>query len=169
MRLLWEHSLKETGHSWTRLNQALRSTLKSLINAGVEFHEDDFAIIHEEMRPGYWFGERGEEEFYRLAVDAGNLSACKAVEKSLGFDAFILYGKRLYVGADVVIEGVKYEITSHSGKDAFNLVRRYRDPKFSNRVAGLGKLTRQMIKEMNAARRKEKKLAATSNEEGTDR
>lgn len=100
--IMYHESMSATGHSWTRLNSALHSTLSNAINAGMRMDPDDFHDICNDMRGGYWFGtdnnESQGEGFYNVAVGANNLSACQSFEKWVGRNPFVWEGRRLCLG-----------------------------------------------------------------------
>ena len=93
LTLVWQHKQEATGHSWLRLNQAMRSALNLAVEAGMRFGPDDLKDTNlGQFRPGYWFHG---EMFYRRAVAYRNASAWKACENAWGRKAFIIKGAKL--------------------------------------------------------------------------
>jgi hypothetical protein len=89
---VWGSQGKTTGHghSWRRLNAAMQSALRLAIESGMEFGEDDFAVIRREYGPEYWLHI---ENCYAMAIDAQhgpNPSAYQAIEKHLGRKPFVI-------------------------------------------------------------------------------
>lgn len=78
---VWGQTNRAIGHSWERLNGAMRAALRLVISAGFEFQGCEFAAIRDRWSPGYWLDI---ERAYTWAVAADNLSAAKAIEAYLG-------------------------------------------------------------------------------------
>lgn len=76
LRSVWTASDRGTGHSWERINTAMRAALRLAISAGFRFEIGDFDL--DEFRPGYWMGDG--EWAYSLAVAEGNDGAARAFE-----------------------------------------------------------------------------------------
>jgi hypothetical protein len=124
--ICWRHNREGTSKSWLRLNQSMRAALFLALEAGMEFHEDDFRYMSKNMRIGYWAGDL--EDFYRMAVLYRVPSAWKAFEKYHGRKPFIHgpatvkhnYGggkmgggpARLVVGAEFWWQGERVHVTS---------------------------------------------------------
>lgn len=98
LEIIWKYSLDATGHSWTRLNGALRQHVKTMIEGGMPFDLGDFAWVREHYNSGYW---SDFESWYSAAVEVRNLSACKSIEAAIERNPFILNGQRLAVGTEV--------------------------------------------------------------------
>ncbi len=110
LTLLYESSMASTGHSWTRLNSAMRDATKIAIEAGLTFGVGDFATFAKELRSTYWIGDG--ECIYAAACEVGNLSACQSFETWRKRPAFVQDGKRLHVGADMTWDGKRCKVTS---------------------------------------------------------
>lgn len=78
--IVYDASLKSTGHSWGRLNTALQTALQTAIGSGFEFADDDWAYIGSHYRSGYWLGDDVERWYSRCVAD-GNMSAITSYEK----------------------------------------------------------------------------------------
>lgn len=76
---VWDHALAATGHSWARLNRSLRNALVLAIDSGMKFGRDDFKVIEQRYRPGYWMSNG--EGIYSTAVESANDTAAIAFEK----------------------------------------------------------------------------------------
>lgn len=113
VRLVFTEGQKATGHSWTRLNQALYQAAKVAIEGGMRFNLEDFTDFYVEMRAGYWIGAH-PDGLYAAACKVGNLSACRAYEHHYGFCPYELDGQRVFVGHDFVWEGERVTCTSVS-------------------------------------------------------
>lgn len=98
LEIVWAHSLKKTGHSWTRLNWALCQYIDVCINVGMPFDLGDFAWIVSHYSSSYW---ADTERWYSIAVKVNNLTACKSLESYKKSEPFIFNGHRLAVGTDV--------------------------------------------------------------------
>lgn len=79
---VWRGCGQTAPASWERLNHATRRALELAIGAGLRFDEGDFRRLAGEFRFSRWAGGEGGmgEWAYRLAIGAGNKSACKAFE-----------------------------------------------------------------------------------------
>ena len=87
LTIVWENTLKATGHSWERLNHAMHAALKLAIGAGFEFETDDMKQVMANYRTGYWIGD--PEWCYSMAIGQGNLSAAKSYEAWKAREPFI--------------------------------------------------------------------------------
>jgi len=133
LRLVWEHVQEATGHSWLRLNQAMRSAIFLAVEAGMRFGPDDLTDANLcGFRPGYWFDG---EMFYGRAVAYRNASAWQAYEKAHGRKPFIIKGAklpdahnygagrmdgdlpRLVIGAEFQWKGEKLSVTSFNDRE----------------------------------------------------
>lgn len=95
---IWDNRQEATGHSWTRLNQAMSNGVTLAIQAGLFFDRTDFGLMHKKFNGGYWFGESGGEGWYSTAIEYSNESACQALEQWFGRKPIIFDGRRLHVG-----------------------------------------------------------------------
>lgn len=111
-RTLYRESLAATGHSWQRLNGALFALVRIAITAGVEFAEDDIRACARDCQGGYWFGVDGPENWYSVAVEVGNLSACASIEHYLKRPRWRIDGAILHVGAEIKWDGHTCKVTS---------------------------------------------------------
>jgi len=84
MELVYDFSCADTGHSWDRINHAMRSSLHTAIQGGLRFNRVDFAMLAERLGSGYWLRNDGGnmvgEWFYREALIYGNSSAAQSFE-----------------------------------------------------------------------------------------
>jgi hypothetical protein len=116
LSVLWKHSLKATGPSWTRLNAGMRQALHVAIRTGLPFALEDFERLSARFRFRYWCGKDTEknagEQFYTTACQCGNRSACRSFEHHAGRKPFMVHGQRLHLRADVRWEGVDTLVTS---------------------------------------------------------
>jgi len=115
VRLVYTEGQKATGHSWTRLNQALYQAAKVAIEGGLLFNQDDFTTFHTDTRASYWIGAH-PDGLYAAACKAGNESACRAYEHHYGFAPYELDGRRVFVGHDFAWNGERVTCTSISEK-----------------------------------------------------
>lgn len=111
VRLVFTEGQKATGHSWTRLNQALYQAAKVAIEGGLRFDLEDFTIFYAKMRAEYWIGAH-PDGLYAAACKVGNLSACRAYEHRYGFCPYELDGQRVFVGHDFMWKGERVTCTS---------------------------------------------------------
>jgi hypothetical protein len=82
LQTVWDNALSATGHSWERLNQSMRQTLKLAVTSGFPFVAGDLKGL-DKFRPGYWMGET-PEWLYSLAIEENNTSAAVAFEEWKG-------------------------------------------------------------------------------------
>jgi hypothetical protein len=84
LQLVWKNTCDANGHSWDRVNHAMRDALYLAISAGLRFSRGDFAAFAAEFRSGYWLGNDGGnmlgERTYRHALIHGNQSAALSFE-----------------------------------------------------------------------------------------
>lgn len=111
VRLVFTEGQKATGHSWTRLNQALYQAAKVAIEGGLRFDLEDFTSFYAKMRAEYWIGAH-PDGLYAAACKVGNLSACRAYEHHYGFCPYELDGQRVFVGHDFMWKGERVICTS---------------------------------------------------------
>lgn len=111
VRLVFTEGQKATGHSWTRLNQALYQAAKVAIEGGLRFDLEDFTSFYAKMRAEYWIGAH-PDGLYAAACKVGNLSACRAYEHHYGFCPYELDGQRVFVGHDFMWKGERVTCTS---------------------------------------------------------
>lgn len=126
LQFMWDHVQERTGHSWLKMNHAMREALVLAVKAGMEFGKEDFLEMQVRFRSGYWLTEA--EGIYTTAVIYRNASAYRAYEFHRGRKAFIVKGARvpvatgdgpaggglarLVVGARFEYEGVGVVVTS---------------------------------------------------------
>jgi len=77
-----------TGHSWERLNNAMRGALKMAVGAGFEFKLNDITHVIRNYRSSYWIGE-SDEWVYADAISVDNTSAIKSYEHCRKREPFI--------------------------------------------------------------------------------
>lgn len=107
---VWKHTGDNGGTSWDRLNDAMSSSLRLAINAGLQFDLDDFKSFSRDFNSRRWIGDA--EWCYSKACGSehndhgGNPSAVQSFEAWLGRKPFLVRHepkektpKRLYVGA----------------------------------------------------------------------
>jgi hypothetical protein len=141
LAVLWNGRQEATGHSWLRLNQAMRDGLMLAVSMGLLFYEDDFAVMSDRFRFGYWCGE-SLEDFYRLAIAFNNRSSWKAYETYMSREPFVWpntfeggYGgggssthnsTRLVVGSKFVWQKHIVTVTSINDKEGYVTACQYR-------------------------------------------
>ena len=76
---LWGGEGASSGHSWERLNHAMRRGLVLAIGAGLKFCAGDFEAIIARLGGSHWLGD-SDEWIYTEALSCGNRSAWKAYE-----------------------------------------------------------------------------------------
>lgn len=175
--LVYAESLKSTGHSWGRLNSAMRNALSIAIGVGFKFSIGDFKHIFTNYKSGYWVGDE-VEWWYTKSVSASNMSAIASFETYKGREPFIadrvdqpkcdfshLTGprskERLSVGAQFVWKGDRVRVNSFAPDGSYlNACSYRRTGAFTKKVAKRFKITRQDIISDRAAR----KLAAKKTE-----
>jgi hypothetical protein len=114
IEMMW---LYNGNQSCSRLNSTMSSTMSLAINGELQFNEDDFSLIYEKMRGGYWFGcnSNGKgygDSFYTDAVMVNNMSAIKAYEKWTGLKPFISKdGHRVRTGSYFYNNEFRYHVT----------------------------------------------------------
>lgn len=133
LELVWRHNCAVVPHAWERVNHSMCRALELAIGAGLRFAPGDFGTIDDRYKPGFWYGEQGGEQFYRLAVVVGNVSAAQAWESRHGRRPLLaddvepppwatlggyihLAGRRvrerLFVGAEFNYRGQRATVTS---------------------------------------------------------
>ncbi len=83
LALVWENT---PPGSWDRVNHAMRAAMKLAILAGLRFDQADFGVVCCVFRGGYWYRS---EDWYAMAVAAGNIAAAHALESYLERKPFI--------------------------------------------------------------------------------
>lgn len=111
VRLVFTEGQKATGHSWTRLNQALYLAARVAIEGGLRFDLEDFTDFHGEMRALYWIGAH-PDGLYAAACKSRNRSACLAYEHHYDFAPYELDGQRVHVGHAFEWNGERVTCTS---------------------------------------------------------
>jgi len=175
LELVWENQGYQMGHSWGRLNYAMRSAAYLTIKYGLEFHPDDFTTIAKRFRIGYWGGKDGHmcgEDFYSLACDPGrgtsNRSAAISFETWKGRKPFILdRNKRIAVGTRFKWYGETVLCTSFTEDGEYLVACSYHDRPRDERGYVSGpvkvkhryKISHTDIRDCRTARRKQKELA----------
>lgn len=81
--LTWANANTEIGHSYERLNHAMRESLSMAIETGFRFAKNDVRFIIQNYRSGYWIGE-STEWIYADAIRIGNASAYTSYEQWCG-------------------------------------------------------------------------------------
>lgn len=109
--LVWRSVNSALPHSWTRVNGSMRQALFLALTSGMEFADDDFAVMSSRFNSGRWLG-CDIESFYRIAVELGDSRAWKAFEKANGRKPFILDGTRMFVGREFEWRGDRVKCTS---------------------------------------------------------
>lgn len=157
VRHLYAKSLSATGHSWTRLNGAMYQSVHIAIAAGLEFDLDDIGVMLNEMRGSYWFHDDGPESWYRKAIEIGNRSAWKALERYFKREPFIFNGNRLFVGSRIEWDGKMADVTSFSsdGNHLVACVGERRDN--SRKTVKRHKITRDDLRERSVKKPKKAK------------
>ena len=87
LRHVWENTPRPP---WARLNHAMQAAMRLAVEAGFDFTPADLSPeTLGKFRYGRWWGEKGWDDLYRLAVECGNLSAALAIESALGRPPYI--------------------------------------------------------------------------------
>jgi len=81
---VWSHCPRG---SWRRLNNAMHAATKLAIESGMHWAKADFRTIAKTMRLHRW---GNTENFYRIAITVGNLSAAQSIEAYLKRPPFIV-------------------------------------------------------------------------------
>ncbi len=108
-RHVWDHNSAAAPWSWRRVNAAMHGAVNLSINAGLKFAVSDFAVIAKDFRMGYW---GHSEQFFAVAVQADNISACQAIEAHLNRKPFTFEGTRVYVRRQFFWNGQRVTCTS---------------------------------------------------------
>ena len=140
LTILWRGTNRATGHSWRRLNTSMDRGTRLAIEAGMRFKVDDFKYVSGHFQWGWWAGNDSgfAEQYYTLAVQESNYSACVALEAYFGRKPFIAdyytrqelqwhhpspYGGhirgRLCVGAEFPWDGRQVKVTSFADKGKY--------------------------------------------------
>jgi hypothetical protein len=149
---------RQAGRSWRILNHSLREGLKLAIQAGFHFNPTDFDTFGRTYGMAHWqYGAGGGEGYYGLAVQSGNLSACKSFEAWKGRNPFRCDGKRLFVGAKFLWNGEEVVCTGFT-EDGRIVARSYDDQNESQKRKS-NRIYKINLKELRTApREKESKL-----------
>ncbi len=176
LRIVWGWNSHQMGHSWERISSSMHRALALAIESGLRFNPDDLRLIADEFRPEYWCKW---ETMYALACchperrhgwgsrgHGQNRSACLSIEKMLNRKPFILKGHRLCVGAGVQIGGEQAYATSFGHADGEHWINvcsyhPYQQSK-PDRPRHRFKITRVLLKEMNAMANNRKKAEANT-------
>lgn len=151
--------------SFRRLNDALQKVLTATIEAGLPFKEGDIATVYRNLGGAYWFGSPAADGFYCVAVEVGNISACRSIEAWWGQKPFMWNGKRLaYASTLVWRDGVHSELVRVTSLHDTHLVACAYDAPWPR-----GKVVRRYTithKQLRAAQRtdQQKKRRAKSND-----
>lgn len=175
--LVWSTTNAAVGHSYERLNHAMRSALELAIGAGFEFKEGDIKHVFDNYRSGYWIGE-SNEWIYTDAITVGNMSAIKSFESAVGRQGFLaddvdigvrrntfvhLVGdrkrERLCVGASFTYRGLRLTVTSFAnGSDYVNACTYVPKDDYRKKIDKRFKITREDIISERAERKERSKL-----------
>lgn len=179
LKILWDNRMDGTGFSYQRINEGMRSALHLAITMGMKFRAEDFSQIYKDFRGHYWFYTDNDhsqgEGFYRVAAEAGNLSACQSFEKWKERQPFIYEGKRLHHGAIVEWKGATCAVTSFSEDGQYLTLCSYtkRPYQHDGRTYYHGKIKKRFkvtLVELRAAenekRKAKKKAVANANNDG---
>jgi hypothetical protein len=184
---VWNLSQKQTGHSWTRLNQVMRDSVRLAIDGGMRFDVGDFGHIRSHYNSSYWLDL---EWWYSRAVERGHVNACQAIEALLLRPPFILNGSRLCVDSkpndciqsverqrecDVaemkMIEWIGWpqaRVTSFPDGDSFIVSSTWDGKKHRSKPARRWTITRDMLRECNAVIRRVSKRAKEADANGNN-
>lgn len=134
--LVYGNANRKTGHSWERLNHAMRDALALAIGSGFEFAEGDVAYIMGHYKSGCWIGET-DEWVYADAINVGNMSAIHSYERYKGREPFFGTNvrfrgdntylhlsstrkkERLAVGVEFEWHGKKHRVTSFAADNTY--------------------------------------------------
>jgi len=188
--LVYDSACKANGHSWERINHAMREALEMACGAGFAFHEDDMERIFDNYKSGYWIGE-SDEWVYAAAVVAGNMQAIRSYEKVKGREPFIatevrlptrpaeqyMHGvhdrqkERLVVNARFKWQGVEVRVTSFAKDSSYINCCSYKPRKkgeYGDKIDKRFKITRQELLENRAMDRERKSLVERIRRCGSD-
>lgn len=104
LEVVWKNNCEVFSHSWRVINEAMYAALNLAIHTGFRFSKNDFTIIDEQYRIGYWGGNDRHmlgERFYSTACEGShgcNRSAAIAFENWKHRKPFILDGVRFSIG-----------------------------------------------------------------------
>lgn len=178
--LVWGSANSAVGHSYERLNHAMRSALDLAIGAGFEFKEGDIKHVCDNYRSGYWLGE-SNEWIYTNAITVGNMSAIKSFEAAVGRQGFLaddvdigvrhntfvhMIGdrvrERLCVGASFTYRGLRLTVTSFAdGSSYVNACSYVPKGEYKKKIDKRFKITREDIISERAERKERSKLLAS--------
>ncbi len=179
LRLAWEQANQKTGHSWHRLNHAMRTALELAIGAGFPFEAADFVVVYGEFRGSRWVGAENEW-VYSFAVSQGNQSAARAWETFKGREPIIgdevddakchdgyQHGGgqkqtgRLHVGCSFLLGAERLKVTSFSRNGQAVIACSYyprQKGEYTDRVKSRRKVTAVMIQADRADRKEHARL-----------
>lgn len=159
--IVYGNANEATGHSWERLNHAMRDALSLAIGSGLKFFKGDLTYIGKNYRSGYWRGE-SDEWIYCLAVTVGNMSAIQSFEQWKGREPFIATNvspshhhngylhmsgdrqkERLAVGFKFNWEGKQVTVTSFAPDSSYLTACSYKRVKGKNDRYGRDKLEKR--------------------------
>lgn len=103
-------------------NSTMHGTLRIATESGMKFEVGDIGEIYDLFRAHWWIGE-STEGYYTRAVEAGNLTACRAWERYFDRPALLWPEKTakpelLHVGSLITWEGLPLRITSFNSDEA---------------------------------------------------
>lgn len=150
LEVVWANANRATGHSFERLNHAMRNAMEMAIGAGFVFAEKDMERIASDFGWGHWCGE-SSEWVYSLAIQVGNMSAIREYERWKVREPFIatkvttsersgayVHGsgtrdkERLHVGCEFMWQGHKVVVNSFAKDSAYVNVGAYKKVKTTN-------------------------------------
>ncbi|MCX6811190.1 MAG: hypothetical protein NT039_00645 [Candidatus Berkelbacteria bacterium] len=104
MKVAWHKNKPKPGKKWHWLKgRAMREVLGKAIKDGVRFEVGDFRYFVKDLELSQWAFSYPRwydamEEFYCLAIEAKNESACRSLEFWLDRPALYLHSELMYVG-----------------------------------------------------------------------
>jgi hypothetical protein len=121
--LVWKNSNSSIGHSWTRLNTAMRQALSLAITSGFEFTVGDMLNVFANYRSERWIGS-SDEWIYGTAISCRNASAYQSFEFAKDRTPFIAETsdgarKRLAVGTELWWESELVCVTSFAKDQSY--------------------------------------------------
>lgn len=115
----WEHS---NYPSHRQKNATMQGTLRIATESGMKFDVGDIGRIYTLFRASWWIGQ-SDEGYYSRAVEAKNLTACRAWEHYFDRPALLWPEKSakpelLHIGSLITWEGLQLKITSFNNAEA---------------------------------------------------
>lgn len=176
------------GRGWDILNRSMARAMNLAISSLMRFDRGDFAKAQERLRIRYWSyqdnAHNSAEHFYALAVERGNISACRSFEAWKDRPPFIADGVcfrypghapayhpdrkrcRLFLGAAIPWKGEMVRITSFAPDGSHVVACSYAETgRYPTKIRHRFRITRQDLL-ADRRRRKEQKAATPGSPSG---